>query len=127
MRCVILRSFLIASLFASVVPTRAADTQHPGPLKPTNDSDETWSYQPPAPSPITARTIVQQKAEIRAQQRMDRLAALNWYGTSNSRPILLGTPFFSNRYNAAGDVPYIRPHDYYEAYQLPFTTRVIDR
>jgi hypothetical protein len=93
-------------------------------------SDETWTDLPPTTSyhqQPNARAIVQQKAEIRAQQRMDRLAALNWYGTSNSRPILLGTPFFSSSSDASGDLPHMRPHDYYEAYQLPFTTRVLDR
>jgi hypothetical protein len=125
MRYVFLRASICAGFLVTAALVWAADATHA--LKPTSDSDESWSYQPPTSSVVTARMIVQQKAEIRAQQRMDRLAALSWYGTSNSRPILLGTPFFSNTYNTAGDVPYIRPHDYYEAYQLPFTTRVIER
>jgi hypothetical protein len=125
MRYVFVRTLICAGLMVIVAPAWTAEATHAS--KPTSDSDESWSYQPPTSAVVTARMIVQQKAEVRAQQRMDRLAAMSWYGTSNSRPVMLGTPFFSNTYNTAGDVPYIRPHDYYEAYQLPFTTRVIER
>ena len=125
MRYVFLRTLICAGLMAIVAPSWAAEATHAS--KPTNDSDESWSYQPPTSSVVTARMIVQQKAEVRAEQRMDRLAATSWYGTSNSRPLQRALPSSPTPYSTAGDVPYIRPHDYYEAYQLPFTTRVIER
>ena len=41
----------------------------------------------------TPRQIIQQKAQIRAVQRMNRMAALEWYGYSKARPRTTTTPF----------------------------------
>jgi hypothetical protein len=110
MRNVILGAVLIAGLLATIAPVRAADVVHPP--KPSGDSDESWTYQSPTSANANARAIVQQKAEIRAQQRMDRLAALNWYGMSNSRPMASGTPYCS-MYSPTWQVPGGRPFAWY--------------
>ena len=43
---------------------------------------------------------VRRKAQYRAQQRMNRIAALKWFGISNSMPIASTTPW-SGLYSAA--------------------------
>jgi hypothetical protein len=58
------------------------------------------------------RAIVQQKAQIRAQQRMDRMASLQWYGMSNSRPMGAPTPFTS-RYSPLWEMPGGKPFSWY--------------
>jgi hypothetical protein len=58
------------------------------------------------------RAIIQQKAQIRAQQRMDRLASMNWYGMSNSRPQGSPTPFFT-RYSPTWEMPGGKPYSWY--------------
>lgn len=60
----------------------------------------------------TPSEIVQQKAQIRAQQRMDRMASSAWYGISNSRPTGGQTPFMS-RYAPMWEMPGGRPFAWY--------------
>jgi hypothetical protein len=40
-----------------------------------------------------------QRAQLKAQQRGERLAALKWYGMSNSRPTAGVTPFVGMQYS----------------------------
>lgn len=50
-------------------------------------SAETYSY-PSLPQPVVdAKTLIQQRAAWQAAQRARRLAALKWFGYSNSRPV----------------------------------------
>ncbi len=42
---------------------------------------------------LTPRQMVQQKAQVRAEQRMSRIAAAEWFGHSVSRPRTSATPF----------------------------------
>ena len=44
------------------------------------------SYQPYQQQIQDARSLVQQKAEFRANQRLYRMTSMQWYGLSNSRP-----------------------------------------
>jgi hypothetical protein len=44
------------------------------------------SYQPYQQQIQDAHALVQQKAEFRANQRMSRIASMQWFGLSNSRP-----------------------------------------
>lgn len=37
--------------------------------------------------------LTRQRAQLKAQQRQERMAAMKWYGMSNSRPIASPTPF----------------------------------
>jgi hypothetical protein len=110
MRSIIFYTLLLSGSFAAVTPARAAEDDHSA--KVTGDAQDSWTYQPPTNNVVTARMIVQQKAEIRAQQRMDRLAALSWYGMSNSRPMASGTPYCS-MYSPTWQVPGGRPFAWY--------------
>jgi hypothetical protein len=65
-----------------------------------------------------ARAIVQQKAQARAEQRMDRMASANWYGISNSRPSGSSTPFTS-RYGSLWEMPGGRPNSWNPPYSRP--------
>jgi hypothetical protein len=99
----------------------AATTDHPA--KATTAADESWTYQPSTSPQSNARAIVQEKAEIRSQQRMDRLAAQNWYGVSVSRPTFIGTPFTTPR-ASWWDRSHQLPNAWYEAVQRPFNVHV---
>ena len=62
-----------------------SDTQtiSPGDLKPT---ETMWFYQQAMRQYADPKVAVRQAAELRGQQRRQRLAALEWYGLSNSAP-----------------------------------------
>jgi hypothetical protein len=112
---------VIGGLMTFVNSTLAAAADHP-PKATSDTADESWSYQPPS-SAANARAIVQEKAEIRSQQRMDRLAAQSWYGVSVSRPTIIGTPFTSPR-ASWWDRSHQLPNAWYEAVQRPFNVHV---
>jgi hypothetical protein len=60
--------------------------------------DDSWYYHPSTEPTVykpNPKLIVQQKALVRSQQRADRIAAMDWYGMSNSRPTAQPTPFCS--------------------------------
>ena len=80
--------------------------------------EQSWSREQKASSKQEARAIVQQKAQARAEQRMDRMASSNWYGISNSRPSGSSTPFTS-RYGSSWEMPGGRPYSWYPAYARP--------
>jgi hypothetical protein len=64
------------------------------------------------------KTIAQQKAELKAQQRMDRLASLRWYGFIPGRPTATGMPF-TTMYSPAWTRPGGQPFAWYTGYQQP--------
>lgn len=37
--------------------------------------------------------LSRQRAQLKAQQRLERISAMKWYGMSNSRPVASATPF----------------------------------
>ncbi len=78
----------------------------------TDDSrhEQSW-YREQSPKPDTL-AIVQQKAQVRAQQRMDRMASMAWYGMSNSRPQGSTTPFMG-RYGPVWEMPGGKPYSWY--------------
>jgi hypothetical protein len=53
---------------------------------------ELWIYAQELQRHDDPAQAVRRKAEIKADQRMSRLAALKWYGMSNSRPDASVTP-----------------------------------
>jgi hypothetical protein len=59
------------------------------------ERDQTWYRQPESSYRQDTRAIIQQKAQVRAAQRTARIASMNWYGMSNSRPTAASTPFTS--------------------------------
>ena len=89
---------------------QAAVAQETGKRKAAPDSAgaDDWYYQ--SPNEVTPiRTIPQQKAQFRAQQRMGRLAAQRWYGYSNSRPQVAAMPFtamYRTAWQRPGGWPY---------------------
>lgn len=80
------------------------------------ERDSTY-YSQPVYRPNT-RAIIHEKAAARAQQRQLRLASLNWYGMSNSRPQASGTPFTS-RYSPVWEAPGGSPYSWNPTYQWP--------
>ncbi len=54
---------------------------------------EMWFYEQSLRQYQDPKTAVRQKAEFRAAERARRLAALRWFGFSNSRPQAVGDPF----------------------------------
>lgn len=71
--------------------------------------EDDWYYQPREQQKPTAREIVQEKAKFRGQQRLARMAALEWYGFSSARPRANPTPFgsmYSNVWAMPGGRPY---------------------
>lgn len=58
-----------------------------------------------APTPTQ---IIQYKAQLRAQQRMHRMASMHWYGMSASRPRASATPF-TGMYGSVWQMPGGRP------------------
>jgi hypothetical protein len=83
-------------------------------LKPTADM---WFYEQSLRQYQDPKLAVRRNAEMRAEQRQRRLAAMQWFGLSNSRPRASSDPFHSDyspgwvsnnyycpyRWNGAGD------------------------
>ena len=83
-----------------------------------SSQEQSWNREQKSTLHQDARAIVQQKAEARSAQRMDRMAASAWYGVSNSRPSTTSTPFGS-RYGSVWEMPGGRPYSWYPAYARP--------
>jgi hypothetical protein len=91
------------------------------------DSNDSWFYQPATqPTARSEKSIGRQnaiqKAQVRAQQRQDRLASLAWYGMSNSRPTASPTPFTGN-YSPSWQGAGARPFVWYTAGRPTFVYR----
>ena len=54
---------------------------------------ELWVYAQELRRHEDPAQAVRRKAELKAEQRMARLAAMHWYGFSNSRPVASPIPF----------------------------------
>jgi hypothetical protein len=80
--------------------------------------EQSWNREQTASAKIDARAYIQQRAQARAQQRQDRIAAMNWYGMSNSRPNAATTPFTS-RYSSVWEMPGGRPYSWTPAWSRP--------
>jgi hypothetical protein len=65
------------------------------------------------------KTIAMQKAELKAQQRMDRLASQKWYGFTPGRPTAATMPFTTSMYSPAWTRPGGQPFAWYTGYQQP--------
>ncbi len=52
-----------------------------------------WFYEQEQRRRDDPKQAIRRRAEFRAQQRQDRLAAMRWYGKSNSRPMVSATPY----------------------------------
>lgn len=58
-----------------------------------SQSPELWLYQQELRRYEDPEQAVRRKAEARAEQRMSRLAAMKWFGQSNSRPHAAAMPW----------------------------------
>jgi hypothetical protein len=61
----------------------------------TTATPEMWFYEQERARQEKPQYAVRRKAEVRAQQRQQRIAAMKWYGMSNSRPTTNATPLTS--------------------------------
>jgi hypothetical protein len=73
---------------------------------------QTQTYRP------NPRAIVHEKAQTRAYQRQARMASMQWYGMSNSRPQAASTPFTS-RYSPVWEMAGGKPYSWYPTYHWP--------
>jgi hypothetical protein len=80
--------------------------------------EQSWNREQTTSAKTDARAYIQQRAQVRAQQRQDRIAAMNWYGMSNSRPNAATTPFTS-RYSSVWEMPGGRPYSWTPAWSRP--------
>ena len=113
---------LIGSLFALAVPVRAdeaeeldVDVSSPVNQNRSQAREDSWYYQPSNETGVykpNPKMIVQQRAMAHGQQRSNRIAALNWYGMSNSRPTASPTPF-TTLYSPAWQSPGGKPFSWY--------------
>ncbi|MCL6503253.1 MAG: hypothetical protein K6T86_11245 [Pirellulales bacterium] len=90
---------LIALLLAPLCAPAYA--QQPAPASNGEDSithitptPEMWFYEQEWRRHDDPRQAVRMKAEFKAAQRQRRLAALQWFGYSNSRPIANSVPLY---------------------------------
>lgn len=76
----------------AVTLTLALAQNAPG-QEPGDEGETAEHYQTQPAAPVTPMQIIQYKAQVRAQQRMARMASMQWYGMSASRPRASATPF----------------------------------
>ncbi len=62
-------------------------------LTPAVTTPEMWYYSQEQRRHDDPQQAVRRKAEFVSQQRAARIAAMKWYGMSNSRPVASTTPF----------------------------------
>jgi hypothetical protein len=101
---------LATALLASCFAASASGQEFPGAADEQVLTEES-TYQPPAP-PIEPLSLAREKAVQRGEQRMARLAAMKWYGFSNSRPTATTAPF-TTMYSPAWQMPGGRPFAWY--------------
>ncbi|HVT27594.1 MAG TPA: hypothetical protein VHE81_06200 [Lacipirellulaceae bacterium] len=80
--------------------------------------EQSWLRQQRINNKQDARTIIQQKAQARAQQRQDRMESMAWYGMSASRPTGAPTPFTS-RSSPMWEMPGGQPLSWYPDWVRP--------
>ncbi len=80
--------------------------------------EQSWAREQRINAKQDARTIVQQKAQARAEQRQDRMESLAWYGMSASRPTGAATPFTS-RSSPMWEMPGGKPLSWYPSWAQP--------
>jgi hypothetical protein len=86
---------VVVGTIATASGPAAAEDSHVRPAR-AEQTDVSWyEYDEQAEYRPNARAIVMQRAMLRAEQRQNRMAAMKWYGMSNSRPTAAATPFCS--------------------------------
>jgi hypothetical protein len=111
-----------ACLWLSAARPAAADESRPRVAQREEVQQNWYDYDEPSEYRPDPTAIIQQKAMIRAQQRQNRVAAMQWYGMSNSRPTAATTPFCS-MYSPAWQMPGGRPFGWYASQRPIFIIR----
>jgi hypothetical protein len=80
--------------------------------------EQSWNREQTVKMKQDSLSIIQQRAQMRADQRQERIATANWYGMSIGRPSGTSTPFTS-RYGSVWEMPGGRPYSWTPAYTRP--------
>ncbi len=107
---------LLAITFVQVWDTHVTMAQRSTKADNLESDQNNWYYGSEETEPT--KSIAQQKAMLRAEQRMDRLASLKWYGFQPGRPTASGMPF-TTMYSPAWSRPGGRPFSWYTGYPQP--------
>lgn len=93
--CLIATLAVLASLEArgETPTTKAAAPDHGLSLGQMTPTPEMWFYDQAMRRYADPKVAVRQKAEFEQAQRQHRLAAQQWFGMSNARPMANITPF----------------------------------
>lgn len=95
------KTIAVAAGLALALLASRSDAQKPAPethdlqheVTSTQTTPEMWLYEQERNRYEDPRAAVRRKAELRAAQRGDRLAAMKWFGQSNARPVVSTTPY----------------------------------
>jgi hypothetical protein len=79
---------------AAVNLRREAAANHENSLGTVTPTTEMWFYEQERKRHDDPKLAVRRRAEQRGQERHERLASLQWYGLSNSRPTVSPTPWY---------------------------------
>jgi len=99
-----MKKLLVLGVLATIPLVTAASAQEPAAPTPQRGVSDQPTMGPETDGSAyysrqlrrhDAAPAVRLKAEFRAQQRMRRLAAMKWFGMSNSRPAATATPWAS--------------------------------
>ena len=89
--------FGACSFKAEMAKAELPDIQTENELIPTPPTTpEMWYYMQETRRYDDPKQAIRRKAEMKAAQRRDRLAALKWYGMSDSRPTASALPFYGD-------------------------------
>lgn len=85
--CLVISATGLLDVQQSAAEPRAKDSAR-------NDANQDWYYS--SETPVETKSILQQKAEAKAQQRIARLETYRWLGYSPNRPPATAIPFTSS-------------------------------
>lgn len=98
-----MRLFIVLSFALAWGSVQVAEAQQPGRAAPSgagsqvsgqlSPTPEMWFYEQYMKNYSDPRLAVRRNAEFQQQQRENRLAAMRWFGMSNSRPRSSPDPF----------------------------------
>ncbi len=109
-----LRALLVgAGIAVGSTVCLAAGNPMPTTTPPAEEQHEqSWYREQQQAAKPDPKAVVQQKAAFRAEQRMSRMASMEWYGMSNSRPQACPTPLTS-RYSPTWENPGGSPYSWF--------------
>lgn len=111
----------LASPAAAELPTIQGETTGDTELIPSPPTTpEMWYYMQELRRYDDPKQAIRRKAELKAAQRRDRLAALKWYGFSNSRPTAAHMPFMNSSYSPAWVGNSWNPHYWHAGYSSAY-------